>query len=66
MGRIGITHMFGILKSLYKSIEIEGEITIDEIRFFLYGLGHHDEGLDLDEFVVFVGRAVEARGVKLI
>lgn len=58
--------MFGILKSLYRSIEIEGEISIDEIRFFLHGLDREGAGLDLEEFTIFVGRAIEARGVKLI
>jgi len=65
-GRLCITHVFGILKSLYRSIEIEGEISIDEIRFFLHGLGRDEEGLDLEEFTIFVGRAIDARGVKLV
>jgi hypothetical protein len=39
--------MFGILKSLYRSIGIQGEIQINEIRAFLNGLGKEGEGLDL-------------------
>lgn len=50
--------MFGILKSLYKSIGIEGEIQIDEIRSFMHGLGKDEDGLDIEEFTVFVGRAL--------
>jgi len=59
--------MFGILKSLYRSIGIDdGEISIDEIRGFLNGLGKKGDGLDLQEFEIFVGRALNARDVRLV